>query len=107
MPIVYVTGGAAQTMQRIGAAIGTAPLTTIFYQVLTRTRHDYSVAVSDALLAAGGSMLLALLMALAELTRRRWPAPHPTDGPNSSRTTRDRALRVPGAFPLPGVCGCG
>ena len=56
----------------IGAAISTATLATIFYQVLTRTRHDYSVAVSDALLAAGSSMLLALLMAPAELRRRRW-----------------------------------
>lgn len=64
-------GGAVQTMQRIGGAIGTATLATIFYYVLTRTGHSYPVAVSGALLAAAGFMLLALLMALAELTRRR------------------------------------
>jgi hypothetical protein len=34
-------GGAAQTAQRIGAAIGTAALATIFYHVLPRTGHDY------------------------------------------------------------------
>ena len=63
-------GGAAQTMQRIGAAIGTATLATIFYHVLVRTGYNYPVAVSDTLLAAGGFLLLALLMALAQLTRR-------------------------------------
>jgi glycerol uptake facilitator-like aquaporin len=64
-------GGALQTAQRIGAAIGTATLATIFYHVLTQTGHDYSIAVSDTLLAACGFMLLALLMALTEATRRR------------------------------------
>jgi hypothetical protein len=58
-------------MQRIGVTIGTATLAKIFYDVLIRTGHDYLVAVSDILLAACGFMLLALLMALAELTRRR------------------------------------
>jgi hypothetical protein len=57
-----------------GAAIGTATLAAIFYHVLVRTGHDYSIAVSDALLAASGFMLLALLMALTEL-RRRWHRP--------------------------------
>lgn len=73
-------GGAVQTTQRIGAAIGTATLATIFYHVLIGTGHDYQLAVSDALLAACGFMLLALLMALAALARRRHrptqPAPH-------------------------------
>jgi EmrB/QacA subfamily drug resistance transporter len=63
-------GGAVQTAQRIGAAIGTATLTMIFYHALTGTGHDYRVAVSDALLAAVGFMVLALLLALAE-TRHR------------------------------------
>jgi MFS family permease len=81
-------GGALQTNQRIGGAIGTATLATIFYHVLIRTGHDYPVAVSNALLAACGFMLLALLIALAELARRRrhrpelpashgWPEQHP------------------------------
>jgi MFS family permease len=64
-------GGALQTAQRIGGAIGTAVLATIFYQVLIGTARDYAVAVSDALLVASGIMVLALLMAIAELIRRR------------------------------------
>jgi EmrB/QacA subfamily drug resistance transporter len=79
--IAGAAGGAVQTAQRIGAAIGTAVLATIFYHVLLRTGHDYPIAVSDALLAASGFMLLALLMALAQVTRQRRhrptrPAPH-------------------------------
>ncbi|MDT4979847.1 MAG: hypothetical protein QOG07_1726, partial [Pseudonocardiales bacterium] len=75
-------GGALQTAQRIGSAVGTAVLATIFYQVLIGTGRDYSVAVSDALLVASGIMLLALLMAITELARRRLhrpnkPAPAP------------------------------
>jgi MFS family permease len=63
-------GGAVQTAQRIGAAVGTAALTTIFYDVLVGTGHNYRVAVSDALLAAVGFMVLALLLALAEALHR-------------------------------------
>jgi lipopolysaccharide export LptBFGC system permease protein LptF len=75
-------GGALQTAQRIGAAIGTAVLATIFYRVLTGTGRDYAVAVSDALLVASGIMLLALLIAIAELIRRRArPAPAPRPEP--------------------------
>jgi MFS family permease len=73
-------GGAVQTAQRIGGAIGTAVLATIFYHVLLRTGQDYPTAVSDALLGGSGFMMLALLMALTELRRRRHrpvrPAPH-------------------------------
>jgi EmrB/QacA subfamily drug resistance transporter len=64
-------GGAVQTAQRIGGAIGTAVLVTIFYHVLASTGHDYSTAVSDTVLSAAGLMLLALLMATTELARRR------------------------------------
>jgi EmrB/QacA subfamily drug resistance transporter len=66
-------GGALQTAQRIGGAIGTAALATIFYHVLAHGGHDYSIAVSDAVLSACGFMVLALLMALTELLllRRR------------------------------------
>ena len=66
-----VAGGALQTAQRIGGAIGTALLATIFYQQLTRTGHDYPVAVAVALWCACGLMLLALLLAIAEMVRRR------------------------------------
>jgi hypothetical protein len=64
-------GGALQTAQRIGAAVGTALLASVFYRVLTTGGHAYPRAVSDALLLACGLMLLALLLALAELRRRR------------------------------------
>jgi Arabinose efflux permease len=62
-------GGALQTAQRIGAGVGVAVLATIYYQVLTGG-HDDATAVSRALLCGSGIMLLALLMALAEIARR-------------------------------------
>ena len=64
-------GGALQTAQRIGGAIGTATLATIFYHVLSYGGHDYSIAISDAVLSACGFMVLALLMALTELLLQR------------------------------------
>jgi MFS family permease len=70
--IAGAAGGAVQTAQRIGGAIGTAALAMIFYSVLVGTGQNYPVAVSDAVLAASGFMVLALLMAVADLTRKRW-----------------------------------
>ena len=64
-------GGALQTAQRMGGAIGTAVLATIFYQALTRSAHDYPAAVFDALLCACGLMVLALAIATADLVRQR------------------------------------
>jgi EmrB/QacA subfamily drug resistance transporter len=75
-------GGALQTAQRIGSAIGTAILATIFYQVLARTGRVYSAAVSDTLLCASGIMLLALLLAVVELVRRRYHGGHPAPTPH-------------------------
>ena len=76
-----VAGGALQTAQRIGSAIGTATLAGVFYAVLASTGRDYPAAVSVALLCASGVMLLALLLAVVELVRRRsrgeQPAPTP------------------------------
>jgi EmrB/QacA subfamily drug resistance transporter len=64
-------GGALQTAQRVGAAVGTALLASVFYRVLTGSGHAYPAAVFDALLCACGLMLLALLLAVAELWHRR------------------------------------
>jgi EmrB/QacA subfamily drug resistance transporter len=64
-------GGALQTAQRIGSAVGTAVLATVFYAVLRERGHDYPAAVSSALLCAAGFTLLALVLAVVELTRRR------------------------------------
>jgi EmrB/QacA subfamily drug resistance transporter len=74
-------GGALQTAQRIGSAIGTATLAGVFYAVLASTGRDYSAAVSSALLTACGAMLLALLLAVAELVRRRSRAERPAPTP--------------------------
>ena len=64
-------GGALQTAQRVGGAIGTAALAGIFAMVLAANGGDYSVAVSDTLLCAAGAMVLALVLAVAELLRGR------------------------------------
>jgi MFS family permease len=63
-------GGALQTAQRIGAALGVAVLATVYYQALT-DGQDYPTAVSRALFCGSGLMLLALLISLAEIARRR------------------------------------
>jgi EmrB/QacA subfamily drug resistance transporter len=64
-------GGALQTAQRVGSAIGTALLALVFYQMLGRTGRNYPAAISDALLCAAGAMVVALLLAITELLRRR------------------------------------
>jgi EmrB/QacA subfamily drug resistance transporter len=78
-----VAGGALQTGQRVGAAVGTAGLAGLFSVVLDSTDGDYSIAVSDTLLCAAGVMLVALALAVAELVRRRalGPRPEPTPCP--------------------------
>jgi EmrB/QacA subfamily drug resistance transporter len=63
-------GGALQTAQRIGSAVGTAVLATVYYQVLTGTGQNHAAGASDALLAACAFMTLALLLAVVELARR-------------------------------------
>jgi EmrB/QacA subfamily drug resistance transporter len=77
-------GGAVQTAQRIGAAVGTATLTTIFYHLL-RTSHDYSTAISDAILSAAGFMLVALLMGIVDLARALHMHPSRTVAPAVER----------------------
>jgi EmrB/QacA subfamily drug resistance transporter len=66
-------GGALQTAQRIGSAIGTAVLATIFYRILTSSGHDYPAAVSEALLSASALMVAALLIAIVDLVRHHRP----------------------------------
>jgi EmrB/QacA subfamily drug resistance transporter len=75
-------GGALQTAQRIGSAIGTALLATVYYHVLTGGGEDFAAAVSTALLCAAGLMLVALLITLGELAaeRRRGRPPGPPGG---------------------------
>lgn len=66
-----VAGGALQTGQRVGGAIGTAVLVGVFSIVLTDSGGDYPAAVSDTLLCAAVVMLIGLAIAVAELIRRR------------------------------------
>jgi EmrB/QacA subfamily drug resistance transporter len=87
VPMAGAAGGALQTAQRIGGAIGTALLATIFYHELARSGHAYPMAVSLALWCATGLMLPALLLAMAELARRR-------HRPSESSATHPAALQM-------------
>jgi EmrB/QacA subfamily drug resistance transporter len=64
------SGGALQTGQRIGSAIGTATLASVFYGVLGATGR-YHPAIACALLTAVAFVLLSLALAVADLTRNR------------------------------------
>ncbi|MCU1605347.1 MAG: transporter [Modestobacter sp.] len=88
--IAGAAGGALQTAQRIGAAIGTALLATVYYHALTGSDLDFAAAVSDALLCAAGLMLLALLIAVAELIERRHRSLPPAP-PGGTGTAADPA----------------
>jgi EmrB/QacA subfamily drug resistance transporter len=59
-------GGALQTGQRIGAAIGTAALPGIFYALLAGNGRNYPQAAAITLGVAVASILVALVVALAE-----------------------------------------
>jgi EmrB/QacA subfamily drug resistance transporter len=84
-------GGALQTAQRIGAAMGTALLATVYYHALTGSGGHFAAAVSDALLCAAGLMLLALVIAVAELIQRR----HRSPSPGTAGGTRAAAPEAP------------
>jgi len=59
-------GGALQTGQRIGAAVGTATLIGIFYSVLASSGGDFRRAVAFAVGAASVVEVLALLVGILE-----------------------------------------
>jgi MFS family permease len=59
-------GGALQTGQRIGAAIGTAALPGIFYALLAANGRNYPQAAAITLGVAVASILVALVVAVAE-----------------------------------------
>ncbi len=64
-------GGALQTGQRIGAAVGTAALAALFYAVLAASGGQFPVAVAAAVGAAAGTVLIALAIAVWELRASR------------------------------------
>jgi hypothetical protein len=70
-------GGALQTGQRVGAAVGTALLPGLYYVVLAATGENH-VAVMVAVCAAAAAVAVALLIAGAEWRAdRRRPEPEP------------------------------
>jgi EmrB/QacA subfamily drug resistance transporter len=73
-------GGALQTGQRFGAAIGTATLPGLFYLVLASTGNDFPAAVAVALVAAIVAMAVALVVAVVDLRRQRDPDASSADG---------------------------
>jgi EmrB/QacA subfamily drug resistance transporter len=66
-------GGALQTAQRVGGAMGTALLASVYFHALTSSGGDFGAAVSDTLLCTAGFMFFALVLAVAEIGRRRRP----------------------------------
>jgi hypothetical protein len=62
-------GGALQTGQRFGAAIGTATLPALFYLVLASTGNDFRAAVAAALATAVVGVAAALVVAVVEWRR--------------------------------------
>jgi EmrB/QacA subfamily drug resistance transporter len=76
-------GGALQTAQRIGAAVGTAALAGLFYAVLAATGGDQLVAVAVALGGAVAAVGVALVIGVVEWRRGRPErrAPEPEEHP--------------------------
>jgi EmrB/QacA subfamily drug resistance transporter len=66
-----VAGGALQTGQRIGTAIGTAVLASILHGVVTASGGRFPVALAVAMVCAAGLTGIALVVALGELRVRR------------------------------------
>jgi EmrB/QacA subfamily drug resistance transporter len=64
-------GGALQTGQRIGAAIGTAALPGAYYTVLGATGQDFPVAAAVALSVAVLSVTAAFVVAVLDLRHER------------------------------------
>lgn len=60
-------GGALQTGQRIGGAVGTAALPGFFYAVLAASGRDFALAASVAVGVAAVAVTAALVVAIVEL----------------------------------------
>ncbi|MEU0430076.1 MFS transporter [Streptomyces sp. NPDC006290] len=70
-------GGALQTAQRLGGAVGTAALPGLFYVVLGTGRHDYRSALVIAIGSGIVFILGALGLAVHDWLRDRKPQPPP------------------------------
>jgi EmrB/QacA subfamily drug resistance transporter len=85
-------GGALQTGQRLGSAVGTAALPGLFYLVLGATGKDYRSAVAVAVASALVAMLAALAVAVLDWRRDRHPGsrrgPRPVFHRHTTRASR-------------------
>ncbi|MFF3413809.1 MFS transporter [Streptomyces sp. NPDC002698] len=68
-------GGALQTAQRLGGAVGTAALPGLFYVVLGTGRHDFRSALAIAVGSGIVAVLCALALAVHDWLRDREPRP--------------------------------
>lgn len=75
--VAGVAGGALQTGQRIGIAIGTAVLAGVFRAVVASSHGDFAVALAIAVACAIAFIAVALVLAVFELRAQR--ARHPAD----------------------------
>ncbi|MGW0520325.1 MFS transporter [Crossiella sp. NPDC003009] len=66
-----VAGGALQTGQRLGTAVGTALLAAVFHTAISLSTGDYPLALTISMLCAALLTLVALILGVAELRRRR------------------------------------
>ncbi len=111
-------GGALQTGQRLGGAVGTAVLPGLYYLTLDATHANYREAVAVAVGSGVAVMVCALAVAVLDLRRSRSTAggrPHPeasphdpppptgADGPQAGATGAAAVTRGTG----PGVPGAG
>ncbi|MFD2418607.1 MFS transporter [Amycolatopsis pigmentata] len=81
--VAGVAGGALQTGQRIGIAIGTAVLAGVYRAVVASSHEDFSDALAIAVVCAIAFILVALVLAVFELRAQR--ARRPAD--QSQRVT--------------------
>lgn len=81
-------GGALQTGQRVGSALGTAGLAGLFYAVLAGSGQDAQVAVAAAIGTAAVAVAVALVVGIAEWRRDRRTADG-TGGPDPDAPDAD------------------
>ena len=84
-------GGALQTGQRLGGAVGTAALPGVYYMVLNATHGDYHVAVAGSVGCGTAALLCAL--AVAVLDRRRDRSSGDRRGPDDAFPSHTHARR--------------
>lgn len=88
-------GGAMQTFQRFGGAIGTAALPGLFCLVLGATNGRYPLAAAAALGVAVVAALAALVIGLVDWHRDHRRAGRPEKGgPDGDERVHDHALHA-------------